>query len=92
MLGEGVETCLAARMLGFRPCWALGSAGAIERLPVWGGVEGLTIMGETDDAGANAAAAAACARRWAAAGVDVEVMEPLEPGDANDVLRARAPR
>jgi hypothetical protein len=31
-VGEGVETCMAARQLGLRPTWALGSAGAIAAL------------------------------------------------------------
>lgn len=34
VVGEGVESCLAAAMLGYRPVWALGSAGAIAKLPV----------------------------------------------------------
>ena len=28
-IGEGIETCLAARMLGIQPTWALGSVGMI---------------------------------------------------------------
>lgn len=90
VVGEGVETCLAARMLGYRPTWALGSAGAIANLPVLGGIEALTILGEVDKTGANAAAARECARRWTKAGADVEVLEPFGGGDANDVLRAVA--
>jgi phage/plasmid primase-like uncharacterized protein len=30
-VGEGLETCLAGRELGFRPIWSLGSADAISR-------------------------------------------------------------
>ena len=56
VVGEGIETCLAARQLGYRPCWALGSAQAIAKLPVLGGIEGLTMLGENDDDGANAQA------------------------------------
>ena len=33
-IGEGIETCMAARMLGLRPAWALGSAGEIAKFPV----------------------------------------------------------
>ena len=90
-VGEGLETGLAARRLGFRPCWALGSAGGIERLPVLGGVEALTLLGEADDSGANAKAVQACAERWAAAGADVSIVEP-DAGDLNDVLAARISR
>ena len=52
-LGEGLETCLAARLAGFRPVWALGSAGAIAAFPVLSGIEAITILGEVGDGGAN---------------------------------------
>jgi hypothetical protein len=87
VVAEGVESALAARMLGYRPTWALGSAGAIANLPVLGGIEGLTIAGEEGEASARAAHE--CGRRWLAAGVDVSVLEPIGGGDANDVLRRR---
>ncbi|WP_426442049.1 DUF7146 domain-containing protein [Bradyrhizobium genosp. P] len=32
VVGEGVESCIAARQLGLRPVWSLGSAGAIRSL------------------------------------------------------------
>ena len=32
-VGEGVETCMAARQLGLRPCWALGSRGRRRGFP-----------------------------------------------------------
>ena len=41
-IGEGIETCLAGRQLDFKPCWALGSAGAIRGFPVLSGIEALT--------------------------------------------------
>ena len=87
-IGEGFETCLAGRMMGFRPVWALGSAGAIAAFPLLGGVDGLTILAETDDAGANARAVKACAERWSAAGRDVLVATPRAAGDMNDAIRA----
>lgn len=89
VVAEGVESALATRMLGYRPCWALGSAGAIANLPVLGGIEGLTIAGEAGEASARAVRE--CARRWVAADVDVSVLEPLGGAeDANDVLREMA--
>jgi AAA domain len=33
-IGEGVETCMAARQLAYAPSWALGSAGMIAHFPV----------------------------------------------------------
>lgn len=89
-VGEGVETCMAGRQLGFRPAWALGSAGAIERLPLFGGIDALTVFAETDDSGANARAIAAVGRRWRDAGREVYVVTPEIGGDMNDVLQGRA--
>jgi hypothetical protein len=84
VIGEGIETCLAARQLGLRPVWAMGSASAIakfERLP---GIEGLTILCEADEA--NKRAVRECADRWL--GVEVILVKPLVDGaDMNDVLR-----
>jgi putative DNA primase/helicase len=34
MVGEGIETCLAARQMGMKAVWALGSVEAIGRLAV----------------------------------------------------------
>jgi hypothetical protein len=83
-IGEGFETCLAARELGFRPIWALGSAGAIAEFPVLAGIDALTILAETDDSGANAKAARACRHRWIAANREVLVATPRVVGDMND--------
>jgi putative DNA primase/helicase len=63
-IGEGYETGPAGRQLGFRPSWALGSAGAIASFPVLSGIDALTILAETDDSGANARNARICARAW----------------------------
>jgi putative DNA primase/helicase len=84
-LGEGLETCLAARLAGFRPVWALGSAGAIAAFPVLSGIEAITILGEVGDGGANLLAAQACAARWIKAGREAFNVVPLIGGDLNDV-------
>jgi hypothetical protein len=86
-IGEGLETCLAARQWDLRPVWALGSAGAIERFPVLGGVEVLTICGEHDVA--NARAVEACGRRWRQAGREVRIIRALAGKDLNDAAIAR---
>lgn len=86
VIGEGIESCLAARQLGFRPVWALGSAGAIGAFPVLPGIEGLTILAEHDEA--NAKAVQAAGKRWTAAGREVIVVTPLAGSDVNDALRA----
>jgi hypothetical protein len=85
-IGEGLETCLAARELGFCPAWAVGSAGGIRAFPVLAAIECLSILIETDDTGANRSAAGACARRWQEAGREVLMVVPQLEGDMNDVL------
>lgn len=86
-IGEGVESALSGRQLGYRPCWALGSAQAIGTFPVLSGIEGLTILAENDDSGTNAKQSARCIRRWNNADVEVLRVEPTEPGDMNDVIQ-----
>ena len=86
-IGEGLETCLAARFAGFSPVWALGSAGAIAAFPVLSGVEAITILGEVDDGGANRRAVQACAARWIETGREAFVVEPMVGRDLNDVWR-----
>jgi hypothetical protein len=63
-IGESAEPCLAAWLARFRPVWALGSANAITTFPVLAGIEGITVLGEADDGGANNSAAQTCAARW----------------------------
>jgi Toprim domain/CHC2 zinc finger len=84
--GEGVETCMAARQLGLRPCWALGSAPAVAAFPVLGGVECLTLLRENDDASERACEA--CAARWHAAGREVFINQPTAGKDLNDAIRS----
>jgi hypothetical protein len=86
-IGEGAETCLAARLAGFRPVWALGSANAITSFPVLAGIEAITILGEVDDGGANDRAARDCSARWIKAAREAFTVKPLIGGDLNDVWR-----
>jgi putative DNA primase/helicase len=85
-IGEGFETCLTAHALGFRPVWALGSASAIGDFPMLGGIEALTILGETDKKGTNAKAAIDCAARWTAANREAFLVTPAG-GDMNDLVK-----
>ena len=87
-IGEGIETCMAARMLGLRPAWALGSAGAIAAFPVLSGVECLSLLREHDDA--NKRAADACASNWTAAGREVFNIRPIAGKDINDAIKGAA--
>jgi hypothetical protein len=90
-IGEGIESCLAARLFGFRPVWALGSADAIGGFPVLSGIEAVTVLGETGDGGANQRNAEACLARWTEAGQDALLAVPQIGGDLNDVWREVAP-
>lgn len=84
-IGEGVETVLAARQLGFRPAWALASAGAVAAFPVLGGIEALTLLVENDPASDRAISQ--CAALWHVAGREVTVVTPNFGSDLADVIR-----
>jgi putative DNA primase/helicase len=87
VIGEGIETCMAARQLGFSPVWAVGSAGAIEKFGPVVDVHSLTILGENDN-GANRRAAAECCRKWTPHEVGL-FDPPAEFKDVNDILMQR---
>lgn len=86
-IGEGVETCIAAMLAGYRPVWALGSAVGIRKFPVQGGIDALTVLTEINDSGENARATDEVAGRWDEAGREVFTIEPLVGDDFNDVWR-----
>ena len=88
-VGEGVETCMAARQLGVGPAWALGSSGGIAGFPVLDGIDRLILLGETDQASADAIHF--CGRRWRKAGRRVCIAMPDIGSDLNDELMAAAP-
>jgi hypothetical protein len=86
-VGEGIESCMAARELGFTPVWALGSAGAISFLPVINSIKQLIILGEAGEASARAIKL--CGTRWRKAGRRIRVVMPNEGlSDLNDALIA----
>ena len=87
VIGEGIETVLAARTLGLRPAWALGASGAVGRFPVVSGISRLQILEEADPT--SRGDVAACARRYLGARKGISIHRP-DTGrkDMNDVLRA----
>ena len=86
-IGEGVETGMAARKLGFKPTWALGSVGAISFFPLIDGVKRLVILGEAGEASARAIKF--CGTRWRRAGRRVRIVMPNNGlSDMNDALIA----
>jgi hypothetical protein len=70
-IAEGVEDALAILISGWAPVWAATSAGGIERFPILGGIEFLTIFADNDGAGQKAAEA--CATRWTETGREARI-------------------
>lgn len=92
-VAEGVETGIAARMLGLPRVWAVGGTAGIANLPVISGVQRLNLCEENDENGASARAVTACGTRWRDAGRDVTVIRPPAGcSDLNDILIRRAAR
>lgn len=87
-VAEGVETALAANMLGYGPAWALGSAGAVASLPVLPSIHRLILLEENNDVSRELVDR--CARRWMRAGRRVTRVRP-DAGcdDLNDELIAK---
>ena len=56
VVGEGVETCLAARQSGLAPAWAAGGTATIGNFLVLNGIESLTLLAEKGEASAKAIA------------------------------------
>jgi Toprim domain len=86
-IGEGFESSLAGQRIGFRPVWALGSAGAIADFPVLPGIDAITVLGEVGDRGANHRATQTCVERWREAGQEAFIATPLVGKDLNDAWR-----
>jgi phage/plasmid primase-like uncharacterized protein len=91
VLGEGVETALAAatriehRGTLLQPAWAAGSAGNVSSFPVLSGIDALTILVDNDAAGERAADQ--CRARWGATGCEVTLLKPnIANTDFNNVV------
>jgi hypothetical protein len=84
-IGEGIETALAAKLAGFGPAWALGSAGGIRFFPLLKSLDELTILEENDPT--NREAVKTCTRRYLTAGKPVNVVVPKVGSDFNDVWK-----
>jgi hypothetical protein len=83
LIGEGIETCLAAR-----PIWATGSTSEMAKFPILSGIEALTIFADHDANGAGERAAREAEARWIEAGREVRIFRAATVGrDLNDVLK-----
>jgi putative DNA primase/helicase len=89
MVGEGIETSLAAMQAAGHPAWAALSKSGMLALDLPEEVRDVIVLADGDDAGKAAARGAAL--RWKREGRRVRVAYPLEGMDFNDMLLGRAP-
>lgn len=84
MVGEGVETCLAAMQASGHPAWAALSTSGLRSLELPTDVRDVIVLADGDVAGE--AAATNCAQRWRHQGRRVCVARPPRGLDFNDLL------
>ena len=89
MVGEGIETCLAAMQASGHPAWAALSTSGLRSLDLPKDVRDVIVLADGDEAGE--AAARACALRWKRQGRRVRIAHPPQGMDFNDMLSGRAP-
>ena len=90
MVGEGVETCLAAMQACGHPAWSALSTSGLRSLDLPTNVRDVIVLADGDEAGG--AAARDCALRWKRQGRRVRIARPPQGMDFNDMLLGRAPR
>lgn len=84
MVGEGIETCLAAMQAIGCPAWAALSTSGLRTLDLPKTVSDVIVLADGDDPGE--AAALDCAMRWKNEGRRVRIARPPKGMDFNDVL------
>jgi hypothetical protein len=87
MIGEGIETCLAAMQATGHPAWAALSTSGLRTLDLPTEVRDVIVLADGDDPGEAAANAAAL--RWKRDGRRVRIAKPPNGNDFNDVLLGR---
>jgi putative DNA primase/helicase len=91
MIGEGIETCLAAIQATAQPAWAALSTAGMTALLLPPHVRTVIILADHDRSGAGERAARAAGERWVTEGRRVLIAMPPDVGsDFNDVLLRRA--
>ena len=89
MVGEGIETCLAAMQATGHPAWAALSTSGLRTLDLPDDVRDVIVLADGDDAGE--AAARDCAWRWKREGRRVRIARPPQGMDFNDMLLVARP-
>ena len=87
MIGEGIETCLAAMQETGHPAWAALSTSGLRALDLPKAVRDVIVLADGDDPGE--AAARDCALRWKRDGRRVRIARPPKGMDFNDMLVGR---
>jgi putative DNA primase/helicase len=87
MIGEGIETCLAAMLATGYPAWAALSTSGLRTLELPPDIRNLIILADGDEAGEAAALHAGL--RWKREGRRVRIARPPSGFDFNDVLLDR---
>jgi hypothetical protein len=87
MIGEGIETCIAAMQETGNPAWAALSTSGLRALDLPKTVRDVIVLADGDDPGE--AAALDCALRWKRDGRRVRIARPPEGMDFNDMLVGR---
>jgi hypothetical protein len=90
MIGEGIETCLAAMQATGHPAWAALSTSGLRALNLPNDVRDVIVLADGDEAGE--VAARDCTLRWQREGRRVRIARPPQGMDFNDILMGRAPR
>jgi len=88
MVGEGIETCLAAMQETGHPAWAALSTSGLRSLDLPNEVRNIIVLADGD--GPGEAAAQDCGRRWKREGRRVRIARPPRGLDFNDLLLGRA--
>jgi hypothetical protein len=89
MIGEGIETSLAAMLATGHPVWAALSTSGLRALNLPDDVRNAIVLADGDDVGE--AAARDCAWRWKREGRRVRIARPPHGLDFNDMLMGGAP-
>ena len=87
MIGEGIETCLAAMQATGLPAWAALSTSGMRLLDLPKTVQDVIVLADGDDPGE--VAARDCALRWKREGRRVRIARPPRGKDFNDMLVGR---
>nr|WP_281722278.1 toprim domain-containing protein [Nitrosomonas nitrosa] len=87
MVGEGIETCLAAMQATGHSAWTALSTSGLRALDLPGDVRDVIVLADGDDPGE--AAARECAWRWTREGRRVRIARPPRGLDFNDLLMGR---